>query len=91
MTRKHGKAAAKGALWKRWLARGAVIVAFAYPCALGLFFVVAGRPDAMLFQSIGLAVMPLLIVGLFALPGRLPSGGAGLLMLVMPLMQASGF
>ena len=44
----------------------------------------------MLFQSIGLAVMPLLIVGLFALPGRVPGGGVGLFVLVMPLMQAGG-
>ncbi|GBR41626.1 hypothetical protein AA0475_1185 [Acetobacter peroxydans] len=44
----------------------------------------------MLFQSIGLAVMPLLIVGLFALPGRVPGGGAGLFVLAMPLMQAGG-
>ncbi|MCH4093763.1 MAG: hypothetical protein LKE96_05560 [Acetobacter peroxydans] len=90
MTRGPGKAAAKGALWKRWLARGAVIVAFAYLCTLGLFFLVAGRPGNMLFQSIGLAVMPLLIVGLFALPGRVPGGGVGLFVLVMPLMQAGG-
>lgn len=78
-------------MWKQWLARGAVIVTLAYLCTLGLFFLVAGRPDAMLFQSIGLGVMPLLIVGLFALPGRLPGGGAGLLVLAMPLMQAGGF
>ncbi|MFT8586325.1 hypothetical protein [Acetobacter papayae] len=84
MTRGPRKAAAKGALWKRWLVRGAWIVGFAYLCTLGLFFLAAGRPDAMLFQSIGLAVMPLLIVVLFALP----RGGAGLVVLAVPLLQA---
>lgn len=96
MTRGPAKAAAKkGALWKRWLSRGACIVAFAYLATLGVFFLAGRRPEAILFQSLGLAVMPLLIVVLFALPKGLFKGtfksGASLVVLGVSALQAGVF
>lgn len=90
MTLKSNRKTAKGGgLWTRWLGRFAGGMACAYLCALGLFSLAsghAGRFDAILIQSLAVAVLPLLIVGLLALPGR-RSGPPAMVALAVPFLH----
>ncbi|GAA4483220.1 hypothetical protein GCM10023157_24830 [Gluconacetobacter asukensis] len=89
MTLKSNRKTAKGGLWKRWLGRFVGGVACAYVCALGLFSLASGHAgglDAILRQSLAIAVLPLVIVGLFALPGR-RSGPSVFVALAVPFLH----
>ncbi|MBB2204761.1 hypothetical protein [Gluconacetobacter takamatsuzukensis] len=89
-----GKArSATGGLWKRWLGRFVVGVGCAYLCAVGFLFFMSGssgRLDASLAQSIVVGGLPLLIVALFALPGR-GTGPSVLAMLAVALPHPTLF
>lgn len=80
-----------GGLWKRWLGRFGGSVACAYVCTLGLFLLASGHAgglDATLVQSLAIAVLPLVIVGLCALPGR-RSGPSVFVALAVPFLHLS--
>ncbi|MBB2169541.1 hypothetical protein HLH36_14470 [Gluconacetobacter aggeris] len=91
MTLKTNRKTVNGGLWKRWLGRFGGSVACAYVCTLGLFSLASGHAgglDATLVQSLAIAVLPLVIVGLCALPGR-RSGPSVFVALAVPFLHLS--
>lgn len=80
-----------GGIWKRWLGRLIAVAATAYLGALGLVSLASGRigGEAILLQSLAVAVLPLLIVVLFALPGR-RSGASVIVVLAVPFLHLTG-